>query len=286
MSIYELAERLGKLEKLDPIAKPIADTVGKLIPAGPLKDALSGTWLGHALHPALTDVPIGVWTSAMLLDLLGGEDSAKAAEILVGLGILSSAPTAAAGLADWSDTQADERRVGLIHAASNVAALSFFSGSYAARRRGNHRLGVLLGLAGGSVTFVGAYLGGHLSLAQGVGPNQTAYEDGFADWTAIADDGDVSEGRPTRVVMNGTQLVLVRQGERLYALSSRCSHLGGPLQDGEVKGTTITCPWHYSTFDLKDGSVVTGPARSPQPAYDVRTREGRIEVRLKESARA
>ncbi|MDP9301054.1 MAG: Rieske 2Fe-2S domain-containing protein, partial [Actinomycetota bacterium] len=281
MSIYELTERLARLEKLDPIAKPIADAVGKLIPHGPFKDALSGTWLGHSLHPVLTDLPLGTWTSAMLLDLLGGEESARAAEILVGLGILSSLPTAASGLSDWSDTQSGEQRVGLLHAASNVAALGLFGGSYSARRRGNRRLGVLLGLAGGSVSVVGAYLGGHLTMGQGVGTNQTAFEEGFTEWTAVADQKDIVEGRSVNAVRDGTQLVLVKQGTRLYALSGRCSHLGGPLGEGEVKGTTITCPWHQSTFELKDGSVVRGPARCPQPAYEVRTRQAKIEVRLR-----
>ncbi|MDP9224186.1 MAG: Rieske 2Fe-2S domain-containing protein [Actinomycetota bacterium] len=286
MNIYELAERLGGLDGLDPIAKPIAEAVGKLIPAGSFKDALSGTWLGHSLHPALTDLPLGTWTSALLLDLLGGEESARAAEILVGLGILSSLPTAASGLSDWSDTEAGEERVGLLHAASNVAALGLFGGSYSARRHGKHRLGVLLGLASGSASVVGAYLGGHLTMGQGVGTNQTAFEDSFTEWTAVADQEDIAEGRPVKVVRDGTQLVVVKQGTRLYALSSRCSHLGGPLGEGEVKGTTIVCPWHYSAFDLEDGAVVAGPARCPQPAYEVRTRQAKIEVRLKESSRA
>jgi nitrite reductase/ring-hydroxylating ferredoxin subunit/uncharacterized membrane protein len=281
MRIYELTERLERLNGLDPLASRVADLVGKVVPSGAAKDALSGTWLGHSLHPALSDLPIGTWTSAVLLDLLGGEESAKAAEILVGLGILSSLPTAASGLSDWGDTQEGERRVGLVHALTNTAALGLLGGSYSARRRGNHRLGVMLGLLGTGVASMGAYLGGHLTMGMGVGTNQTAFEAGFTEWTTVADAGSLSEGKPAKVTADGTQLVLVNQGSRVYGLSSRCSHLGGPLEDGDVEGRTITCPWHASTFDLDDGSVVKGPARCPQPAYEVRERDGKIEARLR-----
>lgn len=286
MGIYELTERLEALEGLDGLAGAVADAVGKLVPPGAVKNALSGTFLGHSLHPVLTDLPIGTWTSAALLDVLGGEDSAKAAELLVGLGILTSLPTAASGFSDWADTQEGERRVGLLHALSNTAALGLLGGSYAARRRGNHRTGVLLGLVGTGVASFGAYLGGHLTMGLGVGTNQAALEDGLPDWTPVADTEELAEGRPMKVVHDATQLVLVKVGSRLYGLSSRCSHLGGPLDEGDQDGATITCPWHGSTFDLDDGSVRDGPARCPQPAYEVRERAGKIEVKLREPVRA
>jgi nitrite reductase/ring-hydroxylating ferredoxin subunit/uncharacterized membrane protein len=286
MGIYEQTERLEGLKSLDPLGTWLADAVGQVVPSGPIKDFLSGTPLGHSLHPVLSDLPIGTWTSATLLDLLGGEDSAKAAELLIGMGILSSLPTAASGLSDWADTQEGERRVGLVHALTNAAALGLLTGSFAARRRGNRRLGVLLGLVGTSVASAGAYLGGHLTMGLGVGSNQTAFEDGFTEWTAVGAAGQLIEGQPMKVTKEGTQLVLVKQGSRLYGLSSRCSHLGGPLEDGKVEGGQITCPWHDSTFDLDDGSVIGGPARCPQPAYEVREREGNIEVRLRQTVRA
>lgn len=286
MGIYELTERLESFGGLDELAGAVADAVGKLAPSGPLKDTLSGTWLGHTLHPALTDLPIGAWTSAALLDVLGGEDTAKAAELLVGVGILSSLPTVATGLSDWADTQEGERRVGFVHALTNSAALGLLGASYAARRRGSRRAGVLLGLMGTGVATAGAYLGGHLTMGLGVGTNQSAFEDGFTDWTAVAEARDLAEGRPFKAVQDGTELVLVRRGSRLYGLSSRCSHLGGPLDEGTIDDATITCPWHYSTFALDDGSVVRGPARCPQPAYEVRERGGKIEVKLAQPVRA
>jgi nitrite reductase/ring-hydroxylating ferredoxin subunit len=98
--------------------------------------------------------------------------------------------------------------------------------------------------------------------------------------------GELVEGRPKKVIHEATQLVLVKEGSRVYGLSSRCSHLGGPLDEGDVDGRTITCPWHASTFDLETGGVVSGPARCPQPAYEVRERDGQIEVRLPQSVRA
>lgn len=286
MGIYELTERLEGLESLDELAGMLADAVGKLVPSGSLKDALSGTWLGHSLHPVLTDVPIGTWTSAVFLDLLGGEESERAAELLVGLGLVASLPTAASGLSDWADTQEGERRVGLLHAIGNTAALGLLGGSYAARRRGNHRAGVLLGLAGTGVASLAAYLGGHLTMGLGVGTNQSAFEPGVTEWTAVAGAGELTEGRPQKVIHEATQLVLVKKGSRVYGLSSRCSHLGGPLEEGDVDGNAITCPWHASTFDLATGEVVSGPARCPQPAYEVRERDGQIEVRLRDSVRA
>jgi nitrite reductase/ring-hydroxylating ferredoxin subunit/uncharacterized membrane protein len=286
VGIYELTERLEELEGLDGLAGVLADAVGKVLPPGGLKNALSGTWLGHSLHPVLTDLPIGMWTSAAVLDLVGGDETAKAAELLIGLGILSSLPTAASGSADWADTQEGERRVGLIHGLSNTAALALLGSSYAARRRGNRRTGVLLGLTGTGVATFGAYLGGHLTMGLGVGSNQAAFEDGPTDWTAVADAASVSERTPTKVVHDATQLVLVKQAGLLYCLSSRCSHLGGPLDEGDVDGTAITCPWHASTFNLEDGSVINGPARCPQPAYEVRERDGQIEVRLRQRVRA
>jgi hypothetical protein len=98
------------------------DQVASRIPVGPVKDVLSGVALGHPLHPVLVTVPIGAFTSALVLDVTGREQSA--ARTLVGLGLLSSVPTALAGLTDWSDTRGAERRVGLAHLALNVVGLS------------------------------------------------------------------------------------------------------------------------------------------------------------------
>lgn len=278
MRLYELTKRLEELEGLDPIGDKLADAVSRLIPHGAVKDLLSGTWLGHSLHPVLTDVPIGTWLSASALDVLGGEETEEAAELLIGAGLVAAVPTVTSGLSDWADTIGGERRLGVLHAAGNATVALLYGGSLWARRRGNRGLGVLLGLSGASVAMLSAYLGGHLSLSLGVGVNQTAFEAGSAEWRSTV-PADALGADPLLVDVDGTAVVLVRKGEQIHALANRCSHLGGPLNEGEVHDHSITCPWHLSTFDVRDGSVVTGPARAPQPGYDVRIEGGRIELR-------
>src|SRR5919199_4229455 len=110
MALHEMARRIGEMETLDKLTKPMVRTAKKLIPAGPVKDLLSGAGLGHPLHPALTDVPIGSFTAATVLDLVGGERFEDAVEALLALGIVTTVPTASAGLADWSDTYGSEQR--------------------------------------------------------------------------------------------------------------------------------------------------------------------------------
>ncbi len=278
MGLYELSRRLEKAEELDKLGDPLAEYVPKLIPHGPFKDLLSGRWLGHSLHPLLTDVPIGTWLSATMLDLVGGEESREASEKLIAIGLVASLPTAAAGLSDWSDTMGAERRVGVTHAAFNTVSLLLFGASLAARRRGRHGVGVALSLVATGTNSIGAYLGGHLSLAQGVGVDQTAFEEGPEEWTAVLPDAELPEGEPMKVDIGGTGILLFRSGNQIHALANRCTHLSGPLDEGDIDGSTVTCPWHASCFRLKDGSVVRGPARSPQPAYATRINQGQIEV--------
>ncbi|HEX2050292.1 MAG TPA: Rieske (2Fe-2S) protein [Actinomycetota bacterium] len=279
MQPHRLLERIEASEGLERAAAPVAQAAGRALPPGPLKDALSGTWLGHALHPVLTDVPIGTWVSAAILDLFGGAGTRDAARKLVGAGLLAAVPTAVTGLADWSDTQGRDNRTGVAHASANTLALAAYGASYAARRAGRHRLGVALGFAGGAIASAGAYLGGHLSLARGVGVDQATFEAPPGEWTRVADEADLADGRPHHVHVSGTGVVLVRSGDRVHALVSRCSHLGGPLDEGDVDGGTVTCPWHGSVFRLDDGAVVRGPARAPQPVLDARVRDGGVEVR-------
>jgi hypothetical protein len=137
---------------------------------------LRGDWLGHALHPLLTDVVLGTWASATLLDLVGGEESATASRRLIGTGLLVAGPTAWSGWAEWSEAGLREQRVGVVHAVSNGAAIGLYAGSWLARRRGRHGTGVGLALAGISALKVGAYLGGHLASARKVGTHHPAFD--------------------------------------------------------------------------------------------------------------
>ena len=282
MVLYEMTKRLEKQKGLDGAAKMVGNFVGKVLPPGSAKDALSGTWLGHTLHPVLTDLPIGAWTSATALDLVGGEESEEAARRLIGLGILASVPTALSGLADYSDTMGEERRVGFTHAVFNVAALALFTASYGARRNGSSMKGKGLALLGMGAASAGAYLGGHLSLDMGVGVDHTAYESGPGEWTPTVPESELEEGTATKVEVDGVDIFLTRYGGRVCALSDRCTHAGGPLNEGTIQGGTVQCPWHGSVFSLEDGSVEQGPARAPQPAYETRVVEGRVEVRSSE----
>jgi nitrite reductase/ring-hydroxylating ferredoxin subunit/uncharacterized membrane protein len=249
-----------------------------------LKDAVSGRWLGHAVHPMLTDVVIGSFVSATLLDLLGGDDDGRAASRLITVGIAAYGPTALTGVNDWADSEPVDdgvRRVGLVHASSNALALTLYSSSLAARRRGSHARGKLLSVAGAGVLMVGGYLGGHMSFTKGVGPNQTVYDPGPDDWTAAIDSADLPADSPTAVVAGDTPVLLVRHRKHVHALHDRCSHRGCSLAEtGELDGETIQCGCHGSRFSLRDGSVERGPATAPQPAYEVRERDGKVEIKL------
>src|SRR4051812_15971819 len=279
-----LAEIAESLASLDGVGKTVGKTVRGALRPGAFKDAISGTWLGHALHPVLTDVVIGSFTSATLLDVLGGDDDGAAAERLIGVGIAAYGPTALTGVNDWADSEPVDdrvRRVGLVHAATNATALALYTASLAARRRGDRGRGKVLGLLGGTVLATGGYLGGHLSFVRGVGPNQTAFDEGPADWTDAAAAGDLEQGKPTGVVVDDTPVLILRHGNHFHAIHDRCSHRGCPLSEmGEIEKETITCQCHGSRFSLKDGSVLRGPATQPQPSYEVRERDGRVELRL------
>lgn len=282
MNLHDLAERVGDLRSLDSPAQAIADMVHRRIPPrSTVKDLLSGTWLGHPLHPMLTDIPIGSFTSASVLDVIGGQRAARAADRLVALGLISSVATAAAGAADWSDTIGPERRIGLVHAGANVVGVGLYGASALARRRGRRGAGAALGLAGMSVMTVGGYLGGHLSYSRGTGVDHTANRHRIDEWTDIVALEEVEDGGTTSVEVQGTPVLLHRRGTDLMALAGNCSHAGGPLGEGEVdeERCTVTCPWHQSVFRLDSGEVVHGPATSPQPTYDVRVADGRVQVR-------
>jgi len=276
--------KLEAFEGLDGLAEALAKRVRDLLGTGTVKDLLSGTPIGHALHPLLSDIPIGSWTSALVLDILGGEDSEDSADLLVAVGLAAAAPTAMSGWSDYADSTVGNKpvtRVGIVHALSNVTAIGLFTASLAARRRGARGKGKLLGLAGSGALGLGGFLGGHLSYVQGVGVDNTAFESRPGDWAEAAQASDLAEGSPFKATVEGAGVLLVREGERVFAIAEACTHRGGPLSEGEVSDGCVECPWHGSRFRLSDGSVEQGPATTPQPAYDVRERDGRVEVRAR-----
>jgi hypothetical protein len=187
-------DALESVEALDGAALKLAGAASRAVPVGAARDALSGTWLGHALHPPLTDVVIGSFLSATLLDLLGGDDTGRARGRLIAVGLIAAAPTVACGLNDWSMTVYGDRRtrpVGLAHASANLTASALYAASLAARRRGVPGRARLLSLAGGAALS----LGGLLSFTRGVGVNETAFDEGLRDWTPVDAPG-LEDGVP------------------------------------------------------------------------------------------
>ncbi|MFF8649230.1 Rieske 2Fe-2S domain-containing protein [Streptomyces griseoluteus] len=265
---------------LDALTGPAAELVNKVTQPTAVKNALSGTWLGHALHPVLTDVPIGAWGMATVLDLTAGERGAVAARKLVGFGLLAAVPTAASGASDWADTFGGPQRVGLVHGMLNGAATVLQAASWLARLTGRRRAGVVLSGVGLGLTGASAYLGGHLSYVNGVGVNHTAFEEPTGKWTDVAALTALEEDKPLRVDAGGVPVVLVRHGGTVNALSATCTHAGGPLDEGKVDADgCLHCPWHGSAFRLSDGEVTRGPATVPQPDWDVKISQERVLVR-------
>lgn len=279
-----LADRIERLEALDPVAEKLSQATAVMYSNRRVKDLASGTPIGHPVHPLLVTVPIGLWSAASLLDLLR---QPRAAELLTGAGVLSYVPTAVTGLSDWTDTAGAEKRVGIVHAALNATAVTVFTASWLARRRGSDLLGAGLTLVGLTAITAGGWLGGHLSYALGVGVDTTAFQKRVDEWTDAAAEADVEPGRLTGGEVAGVPVVLTRTADGdVKAYAGRCTHRGGPLHQGTVTDGCIVCPLHGSAFSVADGSVVHGPATRPQPAYDVRVTAGRVLVRRAEEVRA
>jgi nitrite reductase/ring-hydroxylating ferredoxin subunit/uncharacterized membrane protein len=272
-----LAKQLADLaEPLDSVAEPVQEAV-KAVPK-PVRDVLDGVWLGNPLHPALTDVPLGAWTTAIALDLVGS----RAADQALGVGILAAVPTALTGLNDWSHLKDDSRRIGTVHALLNSMALALNVASYVARRDGHRGLGRVLSGVAYAGTLFSAHLGGHLSFGLGVRVNRTAFESPRDRYAPVCEEKELNGGKLVGVELDGEAVVVSRSEEtnEVCAIAATCSHLGGPLADGKRDGDIVICPWHGSRFDLCSGEVKSGPAVFPQPRYEARVRAGKVEIRI------
>jgi len=263
---------------LDPVADALQGAV-KALPQ-PVRDGLDGVWIGNPLHPALTDVPIGAWTAAVMCDAAGADAAADAA---LTVGILGAVGAAVTGLNDWSHLRGDTKRLGFAHALLNTAGLALNIGSLVLRRRGRRDLGRALSAAAYGGAAFSAHLGGALSFGYGVRVNRTAWErrpDEFAS-TGVA-ESDLAGGALRAVEIDGTAVLLARseRTSQVCAIANTCTHLGGPLAEGERDGDTVVCPWHGSRFDLCTGAVEGGPAVYPEPRYEARVRDGTVEVRV------
>ncbi len=218
---HALAERVNDAAALDAPAKRAAAIVRGTLKPGALKDLISGTWLGHAIHPVLTDIVIGTWQSAFLLDLAGGRGAQGAADRLLAAGLLAYAPTALTGASDWADAEPADpgiRRVGALHAAVNSSALALQAVSLLTRRRGARGRGVALSAAANGVLAFGGWLGGHMSYAQGVGVDQTTFDPGPQEWTTALPAAELRDGEPFAVQVGDTPVLVVRTAAGLRAV--------------------------------------------------------------------
>ncbi len=282
MAIRDLMRPLEGWAFLDPAGEWLSAKVTEMVGAAHLKSVLSGTLLGHPLHPLLTDVPVGALTAATVIDVLGGKDAAGAVDALTVVGLVSVAPTAAAGLSDWANSVDADRRLGLVHALANLGSATLYLAALMSRRGGSRGMARVFSTAGLGVLAAGGYIGGHLVFARGLGVDHTVFDEAPADWTRVARESDLAADTPTLVRAGGYGVLLYSHAGTVHAIAARCTHAGGPLDEGEVdEQLCVTCPWHGSRFRLSDGSVQRGPASAPQPSFEVQTVDGNIEVRLR-----
>lgn len=282
----EIAQVIGSQNWLDSVAKPVEKTVEKAFPGETgraVKDALHGRWLGHPLHPVLTDIPIGAWMMAQVFDGLAAARHTRAydnaARVCITTGLLGAVGAAVTGLADWSETGRDSRRIGFIHGMINVAATGLFLTSALLRRRRKTPAAVAASSTGFAVAMAGAYLGGTLVYQRQIGPHHALDWNAPDRFTRAIRVSDVPEGTKTKVRVGDVDVVVGRDQGKLFALAERCAHQGGPLSEGDLKDGAIVCPWHGSTFCVESGELVHGPSVYDQPSYETRERDGFVEVR-------
>ena len=251
-----------------------------------IKSFLNGTWFGHPLHPAITDIPIAAWLLTAVFDVIWLINrttwAADGAFVVVIVGLLAALAAIITGLTDWSDSYGVERRVGLNHALFNALAFLLYLVSFVLRLLagpGDTLIAFIIGLIGLGCVGYAAYLGGEMVFQKGMGVNRTAWEAAGEDYEAVMPVADVQENKLYRVTVAGVPVVLLRQGERFFAISATCPHAGGPLDEGTLTGDVVTCPWHGSRFCVRDGRVLTGPAVVNAPRYDVKQANGQITLK-------
>jgi nitrite reductase/ring-hydroxylating ferredoxin subunit/uncharacterized membrane protein len=276
--------------------EPVADFLQKIVggtykalgsPGTALKSFNHGTWLGHPLHPVLTDIPLGTWTMAVLFDIIyifnRSQTWVSAADLTIFIGVLASLAVAVTGYTDWNETVDRERRVGVAHGLINTLVILLYIISLIVRVSGGSRgFAIVVSFIGYALVLSAAYLGGELVFSIGTGVNHHAWQPVPDKFTRVMLEGQLNEGVLVRGLAGDTPILLYKKGDTVCAISETCSHAGGPLSEGEIVGNLVQCPWHASHFDLCSGAVKQGPATVSQVRYETRVQNGQIEVKVSE----
>ena len=255
-------------------------------PGRVFKDLMHGTHvLGHPLHPAVTDVPLGAWTVGVVADwffVVTGRVPAVAGDLALALGVAAALLAAVTGYTDHHETVGHERRAATVHGLTMTIVVVIELVSLALRLwvPGMRLTAVVLASLGWLLALCGAYVGGHLTFAIGTVVNHNAFYEGPKDYVRVGTRDDFPEGEMRRVDASGLPVVILRREGLLHAIGAVCCHAGGPLDEGKLDGDVVTCPWHFSRFRISDGHVVGGPATFDQPPLKVRERGGVVEVKL------
>jgi nitrite reductase/ring-hydroxylating ferredoxin subunit/uncharacterized membrane protein len=275
---------------LDGLADTVQGWVNAVfkIPGGQwLEDVLHGSKpLGHPLHPALTDIPLGAFAVMFLADWLSlftRVIPGSVGTFALIVGILAMLAAAVTGLADYTETFGSERRWASAHALTMITVLVAMVVSLILRYQPSATLffwGIVVSSLAFFLSLFGGFLGGHLSFGFATMVNHDAWLEGTTDWTAVGSVRDFPKDTLVRKQAGDMPVLLVRLGDRIHAISAQCSHAGGPLDEGTLEGSRVTCPWHGSIFSIETGRVVGGPATFDEPRFEVRESDGRVELRL------
>jgi nitrite reductase/ring-hydroxylating ferredoxin subunit/uncharacterized membrane protein len=272
---------------LDDIAGEVQPKVQEVVAAGgtTARNVLDGVWLEAPLHPALTDVPVGAWTAALVFDGLdvatGKEPIRHAADASLVLGTLGAFGASVTGLSDWRYLSGGSRRMGVAHALLNTIGLILSIVSLILRASGRRNAGRLTFITGYSISGMAAHLGGELSYHYGLRVDRNVFEEAGPDeFVPVLDESELAQNDLRRVEVEGVGVLLSRSSAgEVCAIAATCNHFSGPLEAGDRQGDTVVCPLHNSRFDLCSGKVIDGPAVFPQSRYDTRVRNGSIEIK-------
>jgi nitrite reductase/ring-hydroxylating ferredoxin subunit/uncharacterized membrane protein len=242
-------------------------------------------WFEAPLHPVMTDVPIGAWTTALVFDGLdlatGKKPLQHAADASLVFGTLGAFGAALTGLSDWRYLSGGSRKMGVAHGLLNAIGLLLSIVSLVQRATGRRNAARLTFLTGYSISGMAAHLGGELSYHYGLRVDRNVFEEpGPDEFTPVLDENDLGPDELRRVEVEGVGVLLSRSSDgKVCAIAATCNHFSGPLEQGEREDDTVVCPWHGSRFNLCTGDVIDGPAIFPQSRYETRSREGKIEIK-------